>query len=639
MKKSKKIKITKKIERVLLTEVLPYETPLIFSNRYFYDLCCNKPEIFREKVICNFFPDENHNTIPFNFSISRVGKDPRILSIIHPCKQREIVEFYKENKEIMLYYASQSPFSIRKPIKIGRYYFDSNDKELAEHNKQDDESDVEDRIEISGEEGINFKNFFSYYRYGSIHKFYESYQFQECEKSFSYLYRFDISKCFDSIYTHSIQWAIHSKEIVKRDIRKANQSFVGKLDKLMQSLNYNETHGIVIGPEFSRIFAEIILQRIDRNVYNALIEEKIFPNTDYKLFRYVDDHFLFFNDEKVRSRILDLYTLKLREYKMSINQAKTHQYSRPIITEISIAKQKIQAYINDHVFPKQEKQKQQKGEKDNVRDTHQINANRTITNIKIILKESGAEYEGVANYLLAIFDSKIQNKGKPYLENNIKNILEIWDIVLFLFSVNVSVSSIEKITKISKNLLLLGESLLPNEASRVADKIFFGLEKIIRNTHVLDKELYLLITLREQQIFNDRKINNSIFKDIIENKNEINYFQIITILFYIRNEEEYKETKEALMSKIWAKCQQMTTQFKDIFMSSEACLLFFDLLSCPYLEKQHKLDILKQYDIKDSGEQREIFEIIKRQETWFTKWKHFDLLEELEYKKSSETYT
>lgn len=190
----------------------------------------------------------------------------------------------------------------------------------------------------------------------------------------------------------------------------------------MRSLNHNETHGIVIVPEFSRIFAEIILQRVDRNVYNALLEEKIFPNTDYKLFRYVDDHFLFFNDEKARNRILDLYVLKLREYKMFINQAKTHQYSRPIITEISMAKQKIQAYINDHLFPKQKKQEQQKEEKDNVRNTHtyQINANKTITNIKIILKERGVEYEGVVNYLLVIIDSKIQNKGKPCLEKTSK---------------------------------------------------------------------------------------------------------------------------------------------------------------------------------------------------------------------------
>ena len=38
----------------------------------------------------------------------------------------------------------------------------------------------------------------------------------------------------------------------------------------MQRLNYNETNGIVIGPEFSRIFAEIILQRVDKEVEKAL---------------------------------------------------------------------------------------------------------------------------------------------------------------------------------------------------------------------------------------------------------------------------------------------------------------------------------------------------------------------------------
>ena len=38
----------------------------------------------------------------------------------------------------------------------------------------------------------------------------------------------------------------------------------------MQNLNYGETNGIVIGPEFSRIFAELILQEIDKSVKNIL---------------------------------------------------------------------------------------------------------------------------------------------------------------------------------------------------------------------------------------------------------------------------------------------------------------------------------------------------------------------------------
>lgn len=627
--KKQVIKITRKIERVLLTEVLPYEIPLIFSNRYFYALCCKKAKIFENSTISNFFSSENcKSTIPFNFLISRKGQSPRVLSIIHPFKQREIVEFYKENKEAILYYASQSPFSIRKPIKIGRYYFDNNDKKLEEQRNKncDDDNEVEDRLEIDGEEGIKFKNFFSYYRYGSVHKFYESHQFHECEANFSHLCRFDISKCFDSIYTHSIQWAIHTKEVVKKNIGRSDKSFAGALDKLMQSLNYNETHGIVIGPEFSRIFAEIMLQRIDRNVYNSLLKEHIYPNTDYKIFRYVDDHFLFFNDEKVKNRILEIYTLKLHEYKMSINQAKTHQYARPIITEISIAKRKIQQYVKNHIFSKQNQSIQK------------ISANKIITDIKIILKDSGSEYEGITHYLLAIITSKIE-KHKDNLKENVSNILEIWDVSLFFFSVNVTVSSIEKISKIAIHLLHLGESLLPNELSRIADKIYSSFESIIKQSQEKDKELYLLIPLREEQIFTLRKIEIAVLEGVIKRKKDINYFEIITILFYIRNDSKYEKIKKLLREKINEKCKQICSEYKNIFASSEACLLFFDLLKCPYLSKQYKMRFLEQYNIADCEEKKNILKIIEQHEAWFVKWDNFNLLEELEYKKSSETYT
>ena len=41
----------------------------------------------------------------------------------------------------------------------------------------------------------------------------------------------------------------------------------------MQRSNYNETNGIIIGWEISRIFSEVILQEIDRKVI-SLLEEK-----------------------------------------------------------------------------------------------------------------------------------------------------------------------------------------------------------------------------------------------------------------------------------------------------------------------------------------------------------------------------
>ena len=52
-----------------------------------------------------------------------------------------------------------------------------------------------------------------------------------------------------------------TKEIAKQQIKSFN--FEQDFDKFMQHVNYNETAGIAIGPEFSRIFAEIIFQSID----------------------------------------------------------------------------------------------------------------------------------------------------------------------------------------------------------------------------------------------------------------------------------------------------------------------------------------------------------------------------------------
>ena len=48
-------------------------------------------------------------------------------------------------------------------------------------------------------------------------------------------------------------------------------SFENKIDSLMRHTNFGETNGIIVGAEFSRIFAEIILQQIDIDLLNGKI--------------------------------------------------------------------------------------------------------------------------------------------------------------------------------------------------------------------------------------------------------------------------------------------------------------------------------------------------------------------------------
>ena len=108
-----------------------------------------------------------------------------------------------------------------------------------------------DKMEMYFNEYENLKTFFSYKQYTNIYKFYEDYRYQRAEKKFSHLLKMDVQNCFDSIYTHSIAWAISGGVDIYKDTfeGKCDGSIGALWDKMMQEMNYNETNGIVIGPE------------------------------------------------------------------------------------------------------------------------------------------------------------------------------------------------------------------------------------------------------------------------------------------------------------------------------------------------------------------------------------------------------
>lgn len=461
----KKVELKYKKERVLFSDVLPYETPLIFSNRHFYEfLVKNKIEINGEKIVWdNNIPDDSFEsmklilglkekvkkedgncsliskdmvTIPFVYKIAHKEESYRELSIIHPLNQLQIVEFYEKNKSLILHYCSQSNFSIRHADKVACYfYFKDRLHEQLLGKKVDSKEEYLSEYE-------NLKSYFSYQAYSNIYKFYEDYHYQRAEKKFNKLLKLDIQSCFDSIYTHSIAWAtLGGKQQVKNHLSKISNTFGDDFDKLMQRMNYNETNGILIGPEFSRIFAEIILQHIDKTVENKLIDLGKFNHIDYECFRYVDDYFIFFNNENTKKTIVEQLTFTLKEFKMSISESKKETFEKPFITDVTIAKLKIDELFSEHLKLKignssGNKQIEAEVEDDTLDEEKEansladdyninfkieklkdylnelkhiyINANSFNARYKMIIKESNVEYKNILNYTLAIFLSKIE---------------------------------------------------------------------------------------------------------------------------------------------------------------------------------------------------------------------------------------
>jgi len=228
---------------------------------------------------------------------------------------------------------------------------------------------------------------------------------------------------------------------------------------LMQDLNYGETNGIVIGPEFSRIFAEIILQQVDKSVVELLKAREKYVFRDFEIYRYVDDFFVFFNDEETKNEILTLYKLQLKEYKLHFNDSKTKLFEKPIITEITIAKQKISDLLNKHFAFKikdklvdVEEGEDGEGVESVLERKYSIyvSSNKLITKFKTIVKETRVDYKDILNYTFSSMDRKVSKLIKDYskIENKeqvekafIQSLLEIFDFVFFLYSVSPRVNT------------------------------------------------------------------------------------------------------------------------------------------------------------------------------------------------------
>ena len=128
-----------------------------------------------------------------------------------------------------------------------------------------------------------------------------------------YELKIDISWFYPTIYTHTIPWAVHGKELAKKD--RSNRLFGNLLDRDVRNCKHGQTTGIPIGPDTSMIIAEIISCGID-----WLLQEKLGL---IKGCRYYDDVYLYFSTREEAERGLKTIQYILTDFQLSINEEKT----------------------------------------------------------------------------------------------------------------------------------------------------------------------------------------------------------------------------------------------------------------------------------------------------------------------------
>lgn len=131
----------------------------------------------------------------------------------------------------------------------------------------------------------------------------------------------DISNCFNSVYTHSVEWAIRGLEEVKqeREYKGNTYHWAKKLDTLLSQTKRKETHGIPIGPGTSSIIIEIILARVD----------KILTYKNYEFTRYVDDYTCLCETHSEAQAFISDLGNELSKYRLSLSLTKTAIVEQP----------------------------------------------------------------------------------------------------------------------------------------------------------------------------------------------------------------------------------------------------------------------------------------------------------------------
>lgn len=145
--------------------------------------------------------------------------------------------------------------------------------------------------------------------------------------NYKYILKSDIKNFYPSIYTHSIAWAIHTKELIrKKGNRSKYDDYVGLvLDRLFQNSNDGCTNGIAIGPAISDLIAEIILSAVDSECSKVITAKGI----DFIGVRFKDDYRFLCHSKQDANFIIKTLQKQMALFNLNLNDSKSQVTELP----------------------------------------------------------------------------------------------------------------------------------------------------------------------------------------------------------------------------------------------------------------------------------------------------------------------
>jgi hypothetical protein len=127
----------------------------------------------------------------------------------------------------------------------------------------------------------------------------------------------DLRAFFHSIYTHSIPWAIYGKAWAKNKANRGYSHFGNLIDLLSRNLQDGQTIGLPVGPDTSRLLAEVVASAIDE-----LLRERL-KISGRDASRYIDDYTISAPDGQVGENLIAALRQSAAHFELELNSEKS----------------------------------------------------------------------------------------------------------------------------------------------------------------------------------------------------------------------------------------------------------------------------------------------------------------------------
>lgn len=551
------------------TDILPHEIPLLFDNKNIY-------KHFEKNILKkhNEFERDKKNskinlntliTVPSTFLIPKKSNAYRKISLLHPIAQLQVFNYILRYDNQIVNFCKESEFSVRSPVIRNKPVLHLKDSVKKTWERLEEEFSFSKSTTVTTEEDeALFYSYFSYKNFKRLQDLYDSNKFNRDKYKFTHFIKFDIQDFFPSIYSHSLSWAIFGDKALAKNLKGKNHSeiFANATDIISQKINFNETNGVVVGPEFSRITAEILMTRVDMNVLINLKNKGIIHKKDYSMYRFVDDYFVFTNNKDISLEIKKTVSHELDKFNLKMNSSKTVLQERPFeiqdhsITELKNAFSAFQ-YNYSRYLESSNNKRYSSWEKNIWKDLYY--------NLELLINKYPESKNRIINYSL----KKIRSLIPEQTQINKYNLAYILEIISNIFVLNINTSStnytISLFIKVARKLEESGNDDYDEEyETYINEKIFQHLYTVIKNnskdiSHMFD----LLIYLKRLK----KKIPSSYLCSLIERNSEC-YFVLCSIAYYILNDE--KNRVSGMYITVYKKLRSAIFNIKDGYRSKGA---------------------------------------------------------------------